>query len=234
MSEINVPAQQREAIAALDVELLYRLVGQSLREERLSGLSDLRLYACGDYIAERLRIFDRAVQAHAAAKAPKKRAQTEMDVRRAGSALISAVGQMQDRVEREQKEEELFVVDDYVGQPYLFSNQLSVSVNYRWRRGASDPWEHGSIEFTHTHHFAPAYLSPQPKRKPSAAVRAREEEAELYRVWEHLVGLALHDVKRYFQEGGDGSLIPKTFQAKRDQCTGRLNNFSATFWGDQG
>lgn len=72
MSEINVPSQQRDAITALDVGVVRKLVEQSLREERLVGLSDLRLYACGDYIGEKLRIFQQAVLGHAAAKAPLK------------------------------------------------------------------------------------------------------------------------------------------------------------------
>lgn len=50
ISEINVPAEQRKSIAALDVSHLGNLLDQSLREERLVGLSDLRLYDCGDYI----------------------------------------------------------------------------------------------------------------------------------------------------------------------------------------
>lgn len=89
MSEINVPAEQRKSIAALDVSNLGNLLDQSMREERLVGLSDLRLYDCRDYIGEQLRIFERAVQGQAVARAPKKRAQTEQDVRRAGCALIS-------------------------------------------------------------------------------------------------------------------------------------------------
>ncbi|MFY1664322.1 hypothetical protein [Pseudomonas sp. Pseu.R1] len=233
MSEINVPADQRKAIAALDVSRLDELLDQCLREERLVGLSDLRLYDCGDYIREQLRIFEKAVQGHSAAKAPKKRAQTEHDVRRAGSSLISAVHQMQSRIEREQREDELFVVDDNVGQPYLHSNRLSVSVSYRWRSQASEPWEFGSIKFTHTHQFAPAYLSAQPRRKPSAAAQATAKEAELFQVWDHLRRLALHSVKEYFQKGGDGSKIPQTFQAKQDTYGGGLNNFSASFWNDR-
>lgn len=233
MSEINVPAEQRKSIAALDVSNLGNLLDQSMREGRLVGLSDLRLYDCGDYIGEQLRIFERAVQGHAVARAPKKRAQTEQDVRRAGSALISAVQLMQGRVEQEQKEAELFVVDDYVGQPYLHSNRLTVSVSYRWRNQATEHWEIGSIKFTHTHHFALAYLSSQPKRKPSAAAQATEKDAELHRVWDHLRRLALHSVKEYFQEGGDGSKIPQAFQAKHGAYGGGLNNFSLSFWNDK-
>lgn len=233
MSEINVPSQQRDAITALDVGVVRKLVEQSLREERLVGLSDLRLYACGDYIGEKLRIFQQAVLGHAAAKAPKKRVQTEMDVRRAGGALVSAVEQMQGRVERERREDELFVVSDYVGHPFLLDNQLSVSVSYRWRRQVTDPWEISSITFTHTHHFAPSYVSPQPKRKLSAAAKARVEDGELYKVWEHLAGLARYDVKRYFQQGGDGSKIPEEFVAKKDKYSGGLNNFSTVFWHEE-
>jgi len=85
----------------------------------------------------------------------------------------------------------------------------------------------------HTHQFAPAYLFPQPKRKPSAATQATAKEAELFRVWDHLRRLALHSVKEYFQKGGDGSKIPQTFQAKQDAYGGGLNNFSASFWNDK-
>lgn len=62
---------------------------------------------------------------------------------------------------------------------------------------------------------------------------AIEKEAELHRVWDQLRRLALHSVKEYFQEGGDGSKIPQPFQANNGASGGGLNNFSLSFWNDK-
>lgn len=96
---------------------------------------------------------------------------------------------------------------------------------------ASPPtWRH----HVHSHASLRTVLSlSATKRKPSAAAQARAEEAELYRVWDHLGRLALHSVKRYFQQSDDGSKIPKTFQTNKDSYCGGLNNFSATFWKEE-
>ena len=133
MSEINLPPEQQERIKAVDVDRLYKLVDQTLYDGGTGALRELHLESCGAYIAEQLRIYDRALSGYAKAKSAKKRAETEMDARRAGSALISAVNQMQSRVETEEKEGQFFFVDDHVMQPFGINNNLSVSIRFHWR-----------------------------------------------------------------------------------------------------
>ncbi|MBI6711003.1 hypothetical protein YA0599_22565 [Pseudomonas syringae] len=230
MSEINLPPEQRERIKAVCGDRLYRLVDQALHDEGSSALRELRLESCGDYIAEQLRIYDRALAAYAKAKSSKKRADTEMDAHRAGSGLISAVSLMQNRVETEEKEGQLFFVDDHVMQPFSINNNLYVSVHFRWRSNVADPWIYGDIKFTHQHSPTPSYMAYPPRRKLSAAAESRERESELYGVWDQLRRSALHSVKEFFQKGGNGADIPATFKARANSYGGGLDNYSLRFW----
>lgn len=231
MSEINLPPEQQECIKAVDIDRLYKLVDQSLYNEEPSALRELCLEACGEYIAAQLRAFERALSVHAKAKSAKKRAGTETDVRRAGGALISSVQQMRERVETEEKEGHLFFVDDHVMQPFCSSNNLSVSISFRWRVKTSDPWVYGNAKFTHQYSPTPPYHSYPPKRKQSTADEVRKRETEVYREWDHLRRLALHSVKDFFKQGGSGDDIPAQFNAKPGSCGGGLNNHSLRFWG---
>ncbi|MBP0947741.1 hypothetical protein V2J59_20350 [Pseudomonas alliivorans] len=138
MSEINLPPEQQERIKAVDVDRLYKLVDQTLYDGGTGALRELHLESCGAYIAEQLRIYDQALSGYAKAKSAKKRAETEMDARRAGSALISAVNQMQSRVETEEKEGQFFFVDDHVMQPFGINSNLTVSIRFHWRTNVID------------------------------------------------------------------------------------------------
>jgi hypothetical protein len=108
---------------------------------------------------------------------------------------------------------------------------LYIRVSFRWRKSIEDDWQHGSIRF---HHQAqpprPVYGQPLPKRKPSAAKQAEELQRDLAQTWAHMMRSALYTVRDYFQEGGDGALIPKEFEAVVDPHTRHLNNFSLNFW----
>lgn len=60
--------------------------------------------------------------------------------------------------------------------------------------------------------------------------QARDLQEALHREWTHLMQQALYSLRDYFQDGGDGSLIPKSYRVKVDAYSGRLNNFSAQFY----
>jgi hypothetical protein len=140
---------------------------------------------------------------------------------------------MKQRLETEQKEAQLFIVDDQIMPPHRFSKHLSVRVSYRWRRTVDDEWTFGSITFVHDVDLRPDYATPIPKRKPSAAKREQDQQDRLYQTWEHLMRGALYSVRDYFREGGDGDKIPDTFQATVDSHSRGLNNYSTQFWRQQ-
>lgn len=136
----------------MDTERLQKLVSQCLNDEDSSALRGLRLESCGDYVAAQFRIFERALANYGMAKSVKKRTETEQDARRAGSALVSALEEMQGRVEAEETEGQLFFVEDDVMQPLGSSNNLSVSVRFRWRALITDPWVRNCMDLTtHLH-----------------------------------------------------------------------------------
>jgi hypothetical protein len=193
-------------------------------------LRRLPLANCGSYIATKLHYFEQALAKHREGKAPRERAETGDAVRRAARDLSFAVGAMKQRMETEQKEVQLFSVDDQITPPYRFSKHLSVRVSYRWRRTVDDEWTFGSITFVHDVDLRPDYTIPAPKRKPSAAKQEQDLQNRLYQTWEHLMRGALYSVRDYFREGGDGDKIPDAFQATVDSHTRGLNNYSTQFW----
>ncbi|MGD9894609.1 MAG: hypothetical protein AB7U18_25250, partial [Dehalococcoidia bacterium] len=193
----------------------------------------LPLGNCGAYIATKLHSFDRALAKHREAKAARKRAETGDALRRAGRDLSFAVGAMKQRMETEQKDAHLFIVDDQIMPPHRFSKHLSVRVSYRWRRTVDDDWTFGSITFVHDVDRRPDHTTPAPKRKPSAAKREQDLQNTLYQTWEHLMRGALYSVRDYFRDGGDGAKIPDTFQATVDSHSRGLNNYSTQFWRQQ-
>ena len=229
MSEINVTPEEQHALKAIDIDLLNKLIKQSLHEERSQALRNLHLESCGLYVASRLREYEDSLAEYCNARAPKKRSNTEYRARRAGSNLAHAVQQMKQRVEMEERQRLLFYVEDQIMPPYRFSNALTVRVCYRWRRTVEDEWVYGSITFAHDVDFRPDYAAP-PKRKPSVSKQEQDLQGKLYREWERLMNLGLHSVRDYFSGGGYGAEIPQTFQVKKDPYTGGLNNYSAQFW----
>lgn len=233
MGEINIPRDQQTAITAIDARELDRLIDQAIREERSGELHRLPLAACGSHIGTKLHSFDRALAKHREAKAPRKRAETGDALRRAGHDLSFAVGAMKQRLETEQKDAQLFIVDDQIVPPYRFTTQMSVRVGYRWRRTIEDEWQWGSITFVHHHDPRPNYAVPVSTRKPSAAKQEQELQNRLYQTWEHLMRGALYSVRDYFRDGGDGAKIPETFQVTVDSYSRDLNNYSTQFWRQQ-
>jgi len=233
MGEINIPRDQQTAITAIDARELDRLIDQAIRAERSGELHRLPLAACGSHIGTKLHSFDRALAKHREAKAPRKRAETGDALRRAGHDLSFAVGAMKQRLETEQKDAQLFIVDDQIVPPYRFTTQMSVRVSYRWRRTIEDEWQWGSITFVHHHDPRPNYAVPVSTRKPSAAKQEQELQNRLYQTWEHLMRGALYSVRDYFRDGGDGAKIPETFQVTVDSYSRDLNNYSTQFWRQQ-
>src|SRR3546814_4468533 len=146
-------------MATMDAREWDRLMEQAIREARSSDLHRLALANCGSYIATKLHSFDRAVAKHREAKAQRKRAETGDALRRAGRDLSFAVGAMKQRLETEQKEEQLFIVDDQIMPPHRLSKHLSVRVSYRWRRTVDDEWAFGSITFVNDVDLRPDYAT---------------------------------------------------------------------------
>ncbi|MBC3229969.1 hypothetical protein [Serratia fonticola] len=230
MSEINIPRGVRDALKAIDIDVLEKLVEQCFYDEQVGALRAFRLEACGPYVASKFRGYEKTLVDHRNAKAAKKRAETEYNARRAGSDLADAIQQMQYRAATEEKEEQFFYVDDRIIQPYRFSYHIIVPISYQWRKTIEDEWAYGSITFSHTVDLRPDYTIPRPNRKLSATKQEQERQEKLYREWDYLKGLGLYAVKKYFKAGHDGAKIPQTFQAIPDSYTRGLNNLSAQFW----
>ena len=230
MSALYLSQYEKEALKAVDVRKLEQLVDQALWDGRATALYDLHLSSCGLYVAERLRRFERDLAEYAKSKAAKKRAATRTRAWSTGHDLLHAVRDMIRRMEEEEKETQLFRIDDMIHSPYRFSEHLELRVNYQWRPTIDDQWRFGTITFAHNVDMRSDYTRPQPKRKPSAAKMEQERQETLYRHWEHLRMLAVHAVREFLKSGGDGAAIPQTFQAKPAARDRYLNNFSCDFW----
>jgi hypothetical protein len=229
MVEINIPRDQKNALKAIDTNELEQLVDRAIREERSGILGMFPLTRCGLHITTKLQDFEQALVTHKQAKARQKREKTGNALRRAGSDLTFAVGAMKRRMEMDEKEGELFYVDDQILSPYRFDERMSVTVSYRWRRTADHDWVFGSITFVHKASMRPNFTIPAPRRKPSVAKQEQDRQTKLCQMWEHLLRLALCSVRDYFKAGGDGDKIPDTFQATADHSR-ELDNYSANFW----
>ncbi len=232
MGEINLDEREIEAIKGVDEHELSRLIDEAIRTKSAGDLYRLRLRDCGQYVASQLHYFEKALSSYRDAKSAKKIEETYSYTLRTGSDVRFAVSQMRERMETEERQRLFWRVDDNVFWPRHFTNDLSVTVSYRWRKAVEDEWNFDSITFRHRFVPRPAYLQPQPKRKPSKAKQEENLQNELQSAWERLVKDALYALRDYFQGGGDGSKIPKTFQAVPDARTGGLNNFSMRFWQD--
>lgn len=230
MSEINLPHRERDALKAIDSDVLDKIIEKCFYDERPDALRTLRLGDCGLYVASKLQGYEKALAEYSKAKMAKKRAETEYSARRAADDLVHAVRQMKYRVETEEKEELLFSINDQIMPPYHFSEHITVRISYRWRRTVEEEWVYASIIFSHNVDSRPDYTMPVPSRKLSAAKQEQNRQEKLYREWDHLKRQGLYSLKKYFQDGGDGALIPQTFQAIPDSHSGGLNNFSAQFW----
>lgn len=227
--EINLPDDQRTAIAAIDTRKLDELLDQAIQDERSGDLHSLHLADCGTHIATRFHSFQRALSKYREARSPRKRDETGNYLQRVRRDLTFAVEAMQRRVEEEKKDDQYFHVQGEFAPPYSFSKQLSARVSYRWRKTVNDEWTHGSITFVHDMDLTPRYSQARPKRKPSAAKQQQELQKQLSDTWEHLMQGALYSVRDYFKQGGEASSIPETFQAKVGG-SGFLDNYSTVFW----
>ncbi len=229
MAELNLSPTEMAALNAVDANALREHIDQCLRERRSSSLRALRLDGCGAYVGSKLRQFDQAIAAHAVAKSAKKLSETEYDVRKAGGDLEHAVQQMKDRAATQEREAQLFVVDDHIAPPSAFSEKLNVRIRFQWRTDPEADWQFGSVTFTHTHIQRPDYLGQAPARKPSRTKQEEQRQEALHHQWDYWKSLCLHAVQDHFRRGGDGSTIPEVVQAKTDPHTNGLNNFSASF-----
>lgn len=232
MGAFNIPADEQEALLAIERGQLSTLIEQAIQKEQSI---DLRRYLarCGSFVSGHLHSFEQALDRHRQAKAAYKREQTASDLRCAGYKLSSAVEAMQRRVEEEREDGKLFFVDDHIWPPHRFDKALSVRVSYRWRRTVDDPWTDGSIIFNHQVELRPNYAIPAPRRKPSKAKQEQDLQNTLYQTWEYLMRGACDSVWEFLKAGGDGAQIPKTFTATVNAHSRDLNNYSTQFWRDQ-
>ena len=230
MGDINIPSREADALKSVDVKALDGLVDQCLRDERIDVLRPLRLGDCGRYVDRKLREFSGALNEYSAAKSASKRERTWGHAQQCGGRLMSAIGEMLIRLQREEAEAHLFRVDDLITAPFALDENIAIRVAFQWRTSVEDAWRYGSIVFSHRVVFQPDYARPGPQRKKSAAQQSRDRQAALFETWEQLKRHALFSVRDFFRAGGNGAHIPKTFQVKADPYTSELNNLSADFW----
>jgi len=233
MGGLYIYPSEADALKTIDLRELERLVDEAVWQSRSGELHSLRLASCGQYVSGRLFRFDQAIIAHNKAKAAKKRAETSVDVLRTGMDLVHAVREMKQQLTEEERERELFYVDDVVYTPHSFMPRLEVRIGYRWRDAAGGTWTHGNITFQHEVDMRPDCTLPVSKRKPSRAKQEDERQEKLYRVWDHLRSSALQSVREYLKSGRDRAAIPEAFQASTDSYTRGLNNYSTQFWREQ-
>jgi hypothetical protein len=230
MGEINIPRDQQDALAGIDLGELDKLIEQSIRYEQSGDLCSLPLKKCGSYVAKQFYRFEQALMKHHVAKASRKREETGGAVRRAARDLIFAVGAMKQRMETEQKEGQFFFIYDQIVPPFRFNKQLKVRVSYRWRSAEDKEWTYGSITFVHDVEVRSEYTKLAPKKKLSAAKLEDELQNRLSQTWEYLVRDALFSVRDYFRSGGEVGGIPEIFRVSCDNHSGLLNNSSTQFW----
>lgn len=231
MSILYLPPHEMTAIKAIDIREVERRVSQALDEGRPSALYELQLSGSGSHIASHLHRYERDLAYYAKAKAATKRSETRSRAWSSGHDLVYAIRDMKQRVEEQEREVQLLWTDDQISPPYRFANRVEVRVGYQWRATVDDAWGFGAITFFHNVDMRPDYTRPQPARKPSAAKLEEQRQETLSGHWDHLRLLALHSVREFLKAGGDGSTIPKEFEAKPGQADRYLNNFSCNFWG---
>ncbi|MCM5705433.1 hypothetical protein [Larsenimonas salina] len=230
MGELYISRVEQEALKKIDSDELNSIVMECIRNSQTGGIYQLGLEGCGIYISNKLRDFQKAIDSHSRAKSSKKREETEYQMRRAADDLTHAVQDMQERMKTEEREKQLFLIDDYITPLFNFSGSLEVKLRYQWRKNTEEDWTYGMITFQYTPDLTPDYSMPLPKRKPSAAKLAQERQEKLRREWEHLKLLSLHSLRDFFRDGGNGCDIPLSFKVTTDSYSRGLNNFSANFW----
>ncbi|HBR1983697.1 TPA: hypothetical protein L9M67_003839 [Klebsiella quasipneumoniae subsp. quasipneumoniae] len=226
----NITRDERNALKGIDIYELDKLIEQCFHDEHSGVLRKLHLEQCGFYVVSKLREYEKSLSEYNKAKSTKKRTDTAYSARVFGGNLAHAVQQMKHQVEIAEKEEQLFYVDDFITYPYSFNKHLNVRISYRWRNTTEDEWKYDSINYIYVANLEADYVMPCSGRKLSAAKQRQEQQEKLSREWEYLKNLCFCSVKEYFQNGGDGSKIPKEFRVVIDPYTQGLNNYSARFW----
>lgn len=230
MGDINIPRNEQDALASIDADKLRVVIDHCIHDERPLALRAFRLHGCGLFVSTKMGAFERALEAYGKAKAARKRSETLFDASSAGRDLLDAVEQMQHRVAKQAEQGERFYIDDLITSPSSFGSRLAVRVGFRWRPAPTEPWTSSDITFFYDVDPLPDYTRPQPARMPSGAKQARERQERLQREWWHLKDQALFAVRDFFQDGGNGADIPKTFQVRPSAHTRGMNNFSTRFW----
>ncbi|MDA5243100.1 hypothetical protein EXN32_12420 [Agrobacterium tumefaciens] len=231
MGSINLTYRQIEAIKGVNERELNKAIEQCIREEQSTAIDAFPLSSCGEYVRNKLRHFERDLQDYERARSTPKRDEALRRLRNSGEDLWGSFVDMHGRMENEEKHHELFFIDDDIYTPSHFDRNISVDLNYKWRKQVSDDWNHGSIKFRHRHDPWSVYPPKAiPKRKPSKAQEARKLQEELLSTWEHLRDIALYTLRDFFEAGGEGSSVPESVKAV-PAYGGHLNNASVDFWG---
>jgi len=229
---INITPREMNALKSIDSRELDRLIEKAVHEEKLGPISQLPLFECGEYVAKHLRAFEDALRASANARSAKNIEDKRYRAISAGTRLSHAFFNMKARMEAEERNGELFFIDDHIRDPFTFSARMELNISYKWRRSIDEEWNHHRITFLHTVRERPNPYPSRNSRKLSAAAQSRELQKKLFYEWDHLKQTALYTLRDYFEGGGDGSKIPETFKVKSDPYDGSLNNQSAKFWVD--
>lgn len=229
MTGIYVRDSEAKALNAIDLRALEAQIDEAVQLSRSGTLYDFRLGSCGIWVSRQWQKLDEAIAAHNQAKAPKKRAETYLRLRQAGSDLQDAVSDMKRRVAEEASEQLRFVVEDLSFTPRTLTPDMRARVSYQWRDSPESDWTFGTIAFLHQVDMTPDYSSPKPKRQPRWK-QEEEQQDRLYRIWEQLRNDALQSVREYLQSGKDRTRIPEEYQVTTDSYTRGLNNFSTDFW----
>lgn len=215
MSIIKIPDDERDTLKAIDIVRLCHVIEEYPCDEQLKALRIFQLNNCGRYIADQFHAYQKALRAYSTATSSRKIDDTKKTLYCANNRLISAIQLMKERVETEEKEDQHFHVDDDIQVPFSFTTHLTVRILYRWRKSITYNWESGCIAFVYD------VLQESGKR---------DRQEMLYREWEILRDSGLQSVRDFFRQGGNGSAIPKTFQAVVNRYTQGLDNFSTDFW----
>jgi hypothetical protein len=230
MNPIYISDSEKVALKAVDDQALTVLIDRAVHSEHPTGLYVLQLGNCGEYIAQQLRRFERALADFAKAKTAPKRAERRAQTLCAAANVRRAIHERRHRMDMEEREAQLFRIDHDIIPPFRLNKEIVVRVDYQWRRTVDDDWSHNRIAFSHDVNVTPDYSLSASKWRPSAANFEQRRQEELFSHWERLAKSARSSVHQYFKEGGDGAAIPDTYQVTCDAHSGSLNNFSSNFW----
>lgn len=226
---LNLTPYEIEGLKAVDEQKFNDAVNEALDAETTSSIRDFEIHRCGHHLTQKLHYFEQALSNLRAAKSADNRKRKRYEADRAARELTYGLSGMKRRMEQEEKDAELFKIDDHVWQPSTFSRKLEISIWYQWRPTTQDDWRSGKIDFHHEVQPRIDLTLSAPKRKPSAAKKAEELQEELGRHWEDLRRQSLWSLRDFFRDGGNGAEVPSSFNviASRD---GYLNNFSTQWW----